>query len=446
MLVFCSTLFILLIVLSIIKPRMNPGLPAFLFALLIAPFTSTSAATNPLKLFPIQLFLTLLGITVFFVGLNSRGFVSEIVLSLFQKFEARNRLIPPAVFFLVALLTAIGVGNIATVALMAPLAIPLAAKLKMSPFVMTVVVVGGANAASFSPLTLPGIVTHNFIQRTIFLEGHPQLQHIHWWTFWIVFGCISATTLLSYKIFKSKNELHADPRESSQHPQSFKFKTIINTHKQTLTIAGVLAGLFLTANVSSLPMFFEFIPQPFKHVVDIFKNVGLLGWLGSALLILSGNFNLQRHFRSIPWGTITLVCGMSTYIELLSTLGLAESIAHFTAKNAPHSVLPSLFAGSSGLLSAFSSSVGVALPLFFPIIESISQNLTAGLAAVLIYSVAVGSHLVDASPLSTLGALCLSQITDQRLRTKSYRSLLIYSFLMIPVAGIWGYVLYLLFS
>ena len=121
-----------------------------------------------------------------------------------------------------------------------------------------------------------------------------------------------------------------------------------------------------------------------------------------------------------------------------------RSHAEESSSFAPHSVLPSLFAGSSGLLSAFSSSVVVALPLFFPIIESISQTLTAGMAAVLISSVAVGFHLVDASPSSTLGALCLGQITNQSLRAKSYRSLLTYSFFVIPIAGIWGSVLYLL--
>ena len=80
MLLICSVLFVILILISIVKPKLNPGYPAFFLALVIAPFTSTPAASNPFNIFPAQLFLTLIGVTVFFVGLNSQGLISTIVL------------------------------------------------------------------------------------------------------------------------------------------------------------------------------------------------------------------------------------------------------------------------------------------------------------------------------------------------------------------------------
>ncbi|MEY2988120.1 MAG: hypothetical protein RJB13_1641 [Pseudomonadota bacterium] len=445
MLLVCSTLFVILILLSIARPKWNPGYPAFFLALTIAPLTSTPSASNPFALFPDQLFLTLLGVTFFFVGLNSRGLISAIVLTLFQRAEKNPRLIPPAVFVLVALLTAVGIGNIATVAIIAPLAIPLASKLKISPLVMTILVVGGANAASFSPLTLPGILTHNFIHRTEFLQSHPQFYLMHWWTFWLVFICISATTFISYKILH-KRQARIENAMTIEKPLELQLRASLRLHWLTLVIAGLIALLFVLANLFSIRAIAEIIPLPLGDKLALFKNVGVLGWLGSAILVFSGHFKLRDDLKRIPWGTIALVCGMSTYIELLSELGLTESIAHFTEKNAPQYLLASVFAGISGVVSAFSSSVGVALPMFLPIIESISQTLVPSVSAVLVYSVAIGSHLVDASPLSTLGALCLSQVTNVEVRNDSYRSLLIYSFIMIPVAGLWGYALYLLLT
>lgn len=445
MLFFCSALFVALILLSIVRPKLNPGYPAFILALLLAPLTSTPAASNPFELFPAQLFLTLLGVTVFFVGLNSQGLISAVVISLFHQSEKSPRLIPPAVFVVVAFLTASGIGNIATVALIAPLAIPLASKLQMSPLLMTILVVGGANAASFSPLTLPGILTHNFIHRTDFLKSHSQFQFIHWWTFWLVFIFISATTFLSYKILR-RNKVYQANFETIQDSKTLHDKLSLKRHRPALIIAGVVAVLFIFANLSSIPVISKTIPHTLTTGLGLFKNVGILGWLGSALLVFSGQFKIQNEFNKVPWGTVALVCGMSTYIELLSELGLTETIANFTEKNAPQSLLASVFASIAGLVSAFSSSVGVALPMFLPIIESISRTLTSSLSAVLVYSVAIGSHLVDASPLSTLGALCLSQITSRDKRNEAYRALLIYSFIMIPVAGLWGYVLYLLLN
>lgn len=445
MLLICSVLFVILILISIVKPKLNPGYPAFFLALVIAPFTSTPAASNPFNLFPAQLFLTLIGVTVFFVGLNSQGLISTIVLSLFHKASKSPRLVSPAVFLLVALLTALGVGNIATVAIIAPLAIPLASKLKISPFLMTILVVGGANAASFSPLTLPGILTHSFIHNTGFLQGHPQLHFIHWWTFWLVFIGISATTFLSYKAL-NKRKACSETLAGFERVSEINFTFNFNQHRTTLLISGMIALMFVSANLLSIQSISETIPKDLKTGLEYFKNVGVLGWLGSALLIFTGQYRLKGELKRIPWGTIALVCGMSAYIELLSEMGLTQAIANFTEKNAPQYLLPSVFAGVSGLVSAFSSSVGVALPMFLPIVESMSQTLAPSVVAVLIHSVAIGSHLVDASPLSTLGALCLSQVSDLQLRNDSYRSLLIYSFLTIPVAGIWGYILYILLS
>jgi Na+/H+ antiporter NhaD/arsenite permease-like protein len=155
--------------------------------------------------------------------------------------------------------------------------------------------------------------------------------------------------------------------------------------------------------------------------------------------------SLDKGLKEVPWQTLLLISGMSTFVELLSRLGLPEAISAIVQQNIPNSLLPSAFAASSGLLSAFSSSVGVALPVFFPIVEAISKSIESGLAQTLIVAVAAGSHLVDASPLSTLGALCLAQIKDEQSQAKTYRNLLLYSFCMIPVAALLAFLLKLVF-
>jgi Na+/H+ antiporter NhaD/arsenite permease-like protein len=162
-------------------------------------------------------------------------------------------------------------------------------------------------------------------------------------------------------------------------------------------------------------------------------------------MLLFGLGSFERSLKSIPWGTLLLVCGMSTYIELLSRVGLAEAVSALVQKNIAEGLLPAAFASSAALLSAFSSSVGVALPVFMPIVEAVSKTLETGLTQTLIIAVAVGSHLVDASPLSTLGALCLAQIRDSEEQNRAYRALLVYSFVMIPVAALWAFVIELLF-
>lgn len=449
MLAICGAVFIALILLSILRPATNPGYPALLLAFLIAPLTSTAAAANPFLLFPSKLFFTLLGVTLFFAGLNRHGLISQTVFLLFRRTETMPRIVPPLVFLLVAALTACGIGNIASVALIAPLAIPLATKLNISPLVMTILIVGGANASSFSPITLPGILTHTYIDEGNVLSTYEHSGVIQWWIFWVVFVCITTTTFLSYQALKKRpTEQRDEIAQDITVPVAaqLQFSGSFKAHKATIAVVSGVAFFFVVANVASVSFIANSLSSDISTVLSHLKNVGTLGWIGTALLIFSGQTRLGDDLKSVPWGTLILVCGMSAYIELLTQLGLAETIANLTANHTPISLLPSAFAMSSGFVSAFSSSVGVALPLFLPIIKAISESLTQNLTAVLIYSLSIGSHLVDASPLSTLGALCLSQIVCASERQRCYKSLMIYSFAMIPVAGIWGLVLLKLFG
>jgi len=61
----------------------------------------------------------------------------------------------------------------------------------------------------------------------------------------------------------------------------------------------------------------------------------------------------------------------------------------------------------AGLVSAYSSTIGVVLPTFLPTVPGLAQRLSADPMAIA-SSINVGGHLVDVSPLSTIGAICLA--------------------------------------
>ena len=62
----------------------------------------------------------------------------------------------------------------------------------------------------------------------------------------------------------------------------------------------------------------------------------------------------------------------------------------------------------TGVISVYSSSSGVVLPAFLPTIPGLVEHLPGASPLMIAYSVNVGAHLVDVSPLSTIGALCLA--------------------------------------
>jgi hypothetical protein len=51
-------------------------------------------------------------------------------------------------------------------------------------------------------------------------------------------------------------------------------------------------------------------------------------------------------------------------------------------------------------------------------------------------SIGVGAHLVDASPLSTLGALCVSNAGEPGEQEKLFRALFLWGLAMVPLAAV----------
>ena len=95
----------------------------------------------------------------------------------------------------------------------------------------------------------------------------------------------------------------------------------------------------------------------------------------------------------------------------------------------------------TGALSAYSSSSGVVLPAFLPTIPGLIQKIGGGNALALADSVNIGAHLVDVSPLSTLGSLCVAACVSGE-RDRLYRQLLAWGMAMILVAGVYCFVLF----
>jgi di/tricarboxylate transporter len=428
-----------LLIASVAVPRVNAGCLALLLTLMLAPqslhMTSADAA---LKLFPTHLFLTLLGVTFFFTALNSNGLLDTLLQKIIVRFEKKPRAIPLLLFVLVALITAAGMGNIAAIALIAPLALPLSDKLGFSKTLMSILIVGAANAASFSPLTLPGIFIHQFVLKSSVLSKAINPDLLQWIIFGSVFLAISAATAVGFFILGGfrwwETHKHLAPL-LSERPVALDFNSM---QRKSALVGLFIVILFLissflnaTSLTSTLPEFWRWIPKRFSEV-------GLLGWLGGLLLIVFKASDLEESIQKVPWTTILLVCGMSTYIEFVDQLGFSAQVSAPLQQNIPIAALALMFAVLAALVSAFASSVGVALPLFIPLIEAVSPTMSAPLINALIVSVCVGSHLVDASPLSTLGALCLAQVPDTKERTQLYRNLLLWGFAMIPVAGLLG--------
>ncbi len=76
------------------------------------------------------------------------------------------------------------------------------------------------------------------------------------------------------------------------------------------------------------------------------------------------------------------------------------------------------------------------MPAFLPTIPGLVEKLGGGNPLMIAYSVNVGAHLVDVSPLSTIGALCLAGVPASQDRARIFRQLLIWGWSMCLLGAI----------
>src|SRR4029077_6209414 len=145
--------------------QINVGFLSIAFAFIIGVLFGGMKATDVAAGFPTSLFLILVGVTLFFSQANVSGTLKKVAKLSVKLARGNLGMIPVIFFFLAAGLASIGAGNIATTALLAPVAMTVAGNLGISAFLMTVCVCCGANSGALSPVAPTGIIANGLLGR-----------------------------------------------------------------------------------------------------------------------------------------------------------------------------------------------------------------------------------------------------------------------------------------
>ena len=94
----------------------------------------------------------------------------------------------------------------------------------------------------------------------------------------------------------------------------------------------------------------------------------------------------------------------------------------------------------TGLVSVYSSTSGVVLPAFLPSVPGLVEKLGGGDPLAIASSILIGGHLVDVSPLSTIGALCVAGAAAGEDRRRLFNRVLAWGLSMAVVGAVLCYV------
>jgi di/tricarboxylate transporter len=395
---------LVVIVVSCFSP-INIGVLSVALAFLIGSWLGGLPLRTIVQGFPASLFLTLAGITLLFAQARANGTLDKVAGHAVRLARGNAGMIPIVFFALAGTLATIGAGNIAATALLAPVAMGIAGRAAIPGFLMAMMLANGANAGGLSPLAPTGIIARDLMARA----GMPGSG---WANFFNTLAAQSFVAFTGYLLFGGLALLRrgaAPEQDLSSRPEPF-------TRPQWLTL-GVIGALILSAVVLGV-------------------DVGMGAFIGATLLSLFRAADEEQAIQSMPWGVILMVSGVTVLVEVLAKTGGLELFTHLLARLSGPSFVTGVIALVTGVISVYSSSSGVVLPAFLPTIPGLIEKLGGGNPLMIAYSINVGSHLVDVSPLSTLGALCLAVAAPSEDRSALFRKLMAWGWSMALVGAI----------
>ena len=143
-------------------------------------------------------------------------------------------------------------------------------------------------------------------------------------------------------------------------------------------------------------------------VVGFSLDVGTVAIIVAAALLLLGTANEQEAIRNMPWNVILMVTGVTVLVVMLRETEGLDLITRGIANVSTPATIEAIVAFGAGLISVYSSTSGVVLPAFLPMVPSLAEQLGGVEPLNIAWSMAVSASLVDLSSLSTVGALFIA--------------------------------------
>ena len=404
---------VLAIILSCVT-TINVGVFAVALAWIVGVYIGGIPVATVISGFPTPLFLTLVGVTLLFAIAQCNGTLDRVAHHAVRICRGHRGVVPIMYFVLAASLASIGPGNISTAALVAPMAMTTAMKANIPLFLMAIMVGNGANAGSLSPFAPTGIIVNGLMARIgmtgLQLETYVANLLAH---ALVAFG--GYFLLGGVKLFTE----HSPATVAAETTQTAADGAFEGRHWLTMA---VIAALIVS-------------------VIFFGVNVGMGAFLGATVLVLARAGDDREAIKRMPWGVIVMVCGVTVLIALLERAQGIDLIGSLLARMSTPNTVTAVVAFLTGGISVYSSTSGVVLPAFLPMVPTITQQLGGANAVAIAMSMNVGGHLVDVSPLSTIGALCLAAVTGEESR-RLFNQLLAWGLSMTIVGAILCYLVF----
>lgn len=358
--------------------NVNVGILSIGFAMILTLlFPDTLSTKDVVSGFSTSLFVQMVGVTYLFAIINGNGTLELLAKKIVNKVPAR--MIPFVMFLIGMVLSAVGPGSIPCLAIIPVIAIPISISAGINPIMTAIIGDMGAMAGRMSPLTPEAAV----------VRGLMEEQNLNGNTVPIMI-CTIVTTLICaalvyiyYRGWKVEKPMQTDEKEVLP-----KF-----TWQQMASIAGLLLLAF--------------------GVLVLSWNVGLTGFLIGSVLCILGCGKEKKAIVGVPWNVIIMVLGVGILMNVISLSGGVDLLVSALEKVMGEKSAAPVIALLAGIMSFFSSGLGVVFPTLVPICGGLASGIGAD-GVYLVAMVAIGGTIAGYTPISTTGALIMAGVAQQK--------------------------------
>lgn len=355
--------------------KVNVGLVALMFALALSKYASIPEKVV-IQGFNVNLFITLMGVTLLFSILKTNGTIDILAKKIVSLAGNNKYLIPIMVYLVGFIITTIGPGAIPLLAIMPAFSIPIAMARGYNPLMLALIGSFGIFSGRMSTITPEGILVYSLLSA----QGIDVTQAVKpMYLNMVITGIV--LYIIAFVYYQGFN-VKILPQEREQ---KLRFNK-----RQLLSLVGLILMVILV-------------------IVEKW-NAGLASFTISAILLILNVSGEKESIGGIPWGTLLMISGVSSMMAIVvETGGIKTLTTALATVMTPHTA-PAIMGATAGIMSWFSSGLGVVFPTLIPTVANVAQAVGNVNPIELASMVVIGGTVTGVTPLSVTGALIIAMM------------------------------------
>lgn len=418
-----SLLIILAIVVAVALgfiSKINTGFFAIIFTYIIGCLILDFSTSEITSYWPLSIFFTILGVSLFYNFAIVNGTLESLSAHILYRFRRHPVWIPLVLYLVAVIISAMGAGYFAVMALVCPIALVLCDKTGSGKLTGVIAAsfgaLGGANFMS----SMSGLIFKGLMEPL----GYVEESFAYCTSIWAATFTHPIIILLILSLVAKKRGKLISGDVDIEVPK--KFTPI---QKKNLVLILILVLVVLAAPILHL----AFPDSSLFSLIADKMDVGYVAIILSVVALFMKLGDEKSVVAKVPWGTLIMICGVGMLIKLAVQIGTIDLLGEWLGGSIPVWLMPMMLALVGFIMSFFSSTLGVVCPALFPLVPSLSAQ--TGIDPMIMFTCIVMGAQVSGSvsPFSSGGSLALSSCSGENDRNDLYKKLLI----SVPVLMVW---------